>query len=158
MKIVKIKENSLAQEIGLSEGDQLIKINGERVLDHLDYEFRIADENVILDFKMNGRQLSQIEVEKDYDDDLGVEFEEMKIRKCGNDCVFCFVDQNPKNMRDGIYFRDGDYRMSYLYGHYITMTNMSKKELKRISRSKIIPALYISSCYRCRFKKKIITI
>ena len=72
------------------------------------------DENVVLDFKMNG-QISQIEVEKDYDDDLGVEFEEMKIRKCGNDCVFCFVDQNPKNMRDGIYFRDGDYRMSYLY-------------------------------------------
>ena len=142
MKIVKIKENSLAQEIGLSEGDQLIKINGERVLDHLDYEFRIADENVILDFKMNG-QLSQIEVEKDYDDDLGVEFEEMKIRKCGNDCVFCFVDQNPKNMRDGIYFRDGDYRMSYLYGHYITMTNMSKKELKRIVDQKLSP-LYIS--------------
>ena len=142
MKIVKIKENSLAQEIGLSEGDQLIKINGERVLDHLDYEFRIADENVILDFKING-QLSQVEVEKDYDDDLGVEFEEMKIRKCGNDCVFCFVDQNPKNMRDGIYFRDGDYRMSYLYGHYITMTNMSKKELKRIVDQKLSP-LYIS--------------
>ena len=142
MKIVKIKENSLGQEIGLSAGDQLIKINGERVLDHLDYEFRIADENVILDFKING-ELSQIIVEKDYDDDLGVEFEEMKIRKCGNDCVFCFVDQNPKNMRDGIYFRDGDYRMSYLYGHYITMTNMSKKELKRIVDQKLSP-LYIS--------------
>ena len=142
MKIVKIKENSLGAEIGLSEGDQLIKINGERVLDHLDYEFRIADENVILDFKING-ELSQIIVEKDYDDDLGVEFEEMKIRKCGNDCVFCFVDQNPKNMRDGIYFRDGDYRMSYLYGHYITMTNMSKKELKRIVDQKLSP-LYIS--------------
>ena len=142
MKIVKIKENSLGAEIGLSAGDQLIKINGERVLDHLDYEFRIADENVILDFKING-ELSQIIVEKDYDDDLGVEFEEMKIRKCGNDCVFCFVDQNPKNMRDGIYFRDGDYRMSYLYGHYITMTNMSKKELKRIVDQKLSP-LYIS--------------
>lgn len=142
MKIVKIKENSLGEEIGLSAGDQLIKINGERVLDHLDYEFRIADENVILDFKING-QLSQIIVEKDYDDDLGVEFEEMKIRKCGNDCVFCFVDQNPENMRDGIYFRDGDYRMSYLYGHYITMTNMSKKELKRIVDQKLSP-LYIS--------------
>ena len=142
MKIVKIKENSLGAEIGLSAGDQLIKINGERVLDHLDYEFRIADENVILDFKING-ELSQIIVEKDYDDDLGVEFEEMKIRKCGNDCVFCFVDQNPENMRDGIYFRDGDYRMSYLYGHYITMTNMSKKELKRIVDQKLSP-LYIS--------------
>tara|TARA_A100001011_G_scaffold400787_1_gene518823 strand:- start:37509 stop:38807 length:1299 start_codon:yes stop_codon:yes gene_type:complete len=142
MKIVKIKDNSLAQQIGLTEGDQLIKINGERVLDHLDYEFKIADENVVLDFKING-ELSQVIVEKDYDDDLGVEFEEMKIRKCGNDCVFCFVDQNPKNMRDGIYFRDGDYRMSYLYGHYITMTNMSKKELKRIVDQKLSP-LYIS--------------
>ena len=142
MKITRIKENSLAQEIGLSSGDRLLKINGERVLDHLDYEFRIADENVILDLQING-VLSQIIVEKDYDDDLGVEFEEMKIRKCGNDCVFCFVDQNPKNMRDGIYFRDGDYRMSYLYGHYITMTNMSKKELKRIVDQKLSP-LYIS--------------
>ena len=142
MKIVKIKENSLGEEIGLSAGDQLIKINGERVLDHLDYEFRIADENVILEFKINV-ELSQIIIEKDYDDDLGVEFEEMKIRKCGNDCVFCFVDQNPENMRDGIYFRDGDYRMSYLYGHYITMTNMSKKELKRIVDQKLSP-LYIS--------------
>ena len=142
MKIVKIKENSLAQEIGLSSGDRLLKINGEKVLDHLDYEFRIADENVVLDLQING-ELNQIIVEKNYDDDLGVEFEEMKIRKCGNDCVFCFVDQNPENMRDGIYFRDGDYRMSYLYGHYITMTNMSKKELKRIVEQRLSP-LYIS--------------
>jgi len=142
MKITKIKENSLAQQIGLSIGDSLIKINGERVLDHLDYEFRIAEESITLELQIKG-QLNQITVEKDYDDDLGVEFEEMKIRKCGNDCVFCFVDQNPENMRDGIYFRDGDYRMSYLYGHYITMTNMSKKELKRIIEQKLSP-LYIS--------------
>ncbi len=142
MKIIKIKENSLGQEIGLKSGDRLIKINGERVLDHLDYEFKIADENVILDFQIEGK-MNQVIVEKNYDDDLGVEFEEMKIRKCGNDCVFCFVDQNPENMREGIYFRDGDYRMSYLYGHYITMTNMSKKELKRIVDQKLSP-LYIS--------------
>ena len=142
MKIIKIKQNSLAQQIGLSIGDRLLKINGQPVLDHLDYEFRITDENVTLDFQMGG-VLNQVIVDKDYDDDLGVEFEEMKIRKCGNDCVFCFVDQNPKNMREGIYFRDGDYRMSYLYGHYITMTNMSKKELKRIVEQKLSP-LYIS--------------
>ena len=142
MKIIKIKQNSLAKQIGLSVGDRLLKINGQPVLDHLDYEFRITDETVTLDFKM-GDILSQVIIDKDYDDDLGVEFEEMKIRKCGNDCVFCFVDQNPKNMREGIYFRDGDYRMSYLYGHYITMTNMSKKELKRIVEQKFSP-LYIS--------------
>ena len=142
MKITKIKENSLAEQIGLSIGDSLLKINGKSIIDHLDYEFRIADENITLDLQIKG-ELNQIIVEKDYDDDLGVEFEEMKIRKCGNDCVFCFVDQNPENMRDGIYFRDGDYRMSYLYGHYITMTNMSKKELKRIIDQKLSP-LYIS--------------
>tara|TARA_B100000029_G_C17563610_1_gene954309 strand:+ start:157 stop:1449 length:1293 start_codon:yes stop_codon:yes gene_type:complete len=142
MKIVKIKENSLAQQIGLSIGDRLLKINGKRVIDHLDYEFRITDENITLDFEISGK-INQVMVEKDYDDDLGVEFEEMKIRKCGNDCVFCFVDQNPKNMRDGIYFRDGDYRMSYLYGHYITMTNMGQNELSRIVAQKLSP-LYIS--------------
>jgi len=142
MKIIRIKENSLANEIGLSVGDILLKINGKRVIDHLDYEFRITDEKITLDFQIKGK-LNQIIVEKDYDDDLGVEFEEMKIRKCGNDCVFCFVDQNPENMREGIYFRDGDYRMSYLYGHYITMTNMGKNELKRIIDQKLSP-LYIS--------------
>ena len=142
MKIIKIKENSLADQIGLSVGDRLLKINGKRVIDHLDYEFRISDENITLDFQIGGK-LDQVIIEKDYDDDLGVEFEEMKIRKCGNDCVFCFVDQNPKNMREGIYFRDGDYRMSYLYGHYITMTNMGKNELKRIIEQKLSP-LYIS--------------
>ncbi len=142
MKIISIKENSLASEIGLSVGDVLLKINGKRVIDHLDYEFRIADEKITLDFQIGGK-LNQVIVEKDYDDDLGVEFEEMKIRKCGNDCVFCFVDQNPKNMREGIYFRDGDYRMSYLYGHYITMTNMGNNELKRIIEQKLSP-LYIS--------------
>ena len=142
MKIIRIKDNSLASQIGLSIGDILLKINGKRVIDHLDYEFRIADEKITLDFQIKGK-LNQIIVDKEYDDDLGVEFEEMKIRKCGNDCVFCFVDQNPKNMREGIYFRDGDYRMSYLYGHYITMTNMGKNELKRIIEQKLSP-LYIS--------------
>ena len=142
MKIIKIKENSLAKQIGLSVGDSLLKINGKPVIDHLDYEFRITDESVTLDFQMGGKP-NQVIVEKDYDDDLGVEFEEMKIRKCGNDCVFCFVDQNPENMRNGMYFRDGDYRMSYLHGHYITMTNMSKKELSRIVEQKLSP-LYIS--------------
>ena len=142
MKIIKIKQNSLADKIGLSVGDRLLKINGKRVIDHLDYEFRIADENITLDIQINGK-LDQIIVEKGYDDDLGVEFEQMKIRKCGNDCVFCFVDQNPRNMRDGIYFRDGDYRMSYLYGHYITMTNMGKNELDRIIEQRLSP-LYLS--------------
>ena len=101
-----------------------------------------ASTTATLDLEINGR-LKQVEIEKEYDDDLGVEFEEMKIRSCANDCVFCFVDQNPPDMREGMYFRDGDYRMSYLYGHYITMTNMGQNELNRIVEQKLSP-LYIS--------------
>jgi putative radical SAM enzyme (TIGR03279 family) len=142
LKITKVHPESLGAEIGIQPGNRLIRINGKRVQDELDYQFRITEESLILDFEIDGK-IEQVEVEKEYDDDLGVEFEEMKIRSCANDCVFCFVDQNPPNMRDGMYFRDGDYRMSYLYGHYITMTNMGQNELNRIVEQRLSP-LYIS--------------
>ena len=142
MKILSIQPDSLAETIGINPGDRLLKINGKRVIDELDYKFRITEELVILDLEINGR-IERIEVEKDYDDDLGVQFEEMKIRSCANDCVFCFVDQNPPEMRQGMYFRDGDYRMSYLHGHYITLTNMGQNELNRIVEQRMSP-LYIS--------------
>ena len=142
MKIIKVYPDSLGEIIGLHPGDRLLKINGKRVQDEIDYKFRITEENIILDIEING-QIEQVEVEKYYDDDMGVEFEEMKIRSCANDCVFCFVDQNPPHMRDGMYFRDGDFRMSYLHGHYITMTNMGQNDLDRIIVQKLSP-LYIS--------------
>ena len=142
MKIINVFPESLGEKIGIHPGDRLLKINGKRVQDEIDYKFRMTEEILTLDLEINGR-LEQVEIEKDYDDDLGVEFEEMKIRSCANDCVFCFVDQNPPGMRDGMYFRDGDYRMSYLYGHYITMTNMGQNELNRIVEQKLSP-LYIS--------------
>ena len=142
MKIVKVKPDSLAEKINLQPGDRLLKINGKRVVDEIDYKFRMTEESLILDLEING-QFDRVEVEKEYDDDLGVQFEEMKIRECANNCVFCFVDQNPLNMRKGLYFRDGDYRMSYLHGHYITMTNMGQNELERIIEQRLSP-LYIS--------------
>jgi putative radical SAM enzyme (TIGR03279 family) len=142
MKIIRVKTNSLAGKIGLKPGDRLLKINGKKVLDEIDYKFRFTEENLILDLEING-QLDKVEISKEYDEGLGVQFEEMKIRKCANDCVFCFVDQNPEGMRGGMYFRDGDYRMSYLFGHYITMTNMGNNELNRIIEQKMSP-LYIS--------------
>ncbi|MDB3868524.1 DUF512 domain-containing protein [Candidatus Marinimicrobia bacterium] len=142
MKIINVRENTLGKMIGLKAGDRLLKINGKRVIDEIDYRFRITDENITLDLEIDGK-MDKVIIDKDYDDDLGVEFEEFKIRKCGNDCVFCFVDQNPEGMRTGMYFRDGDYRLSYLHGHYITMTNMGQNELDRIVKQKMSP-LYIS--------------
>ena len=142
MKIIKVYPDSLGEAIGIKPGDRLLKINDKRVKDEIDYKFRITEQNISLELELNG-QIERIEVDKEYDDDLGVLFEELKIRKCANDCVFCFVDQNPPNMRKGMYFRDGDYRMSYLHGHYITMTNMGQNELNRIVEQRLSP-LYIS--------------
>ena len=142
MKIIKVYPDSLGEAIGIKPGDRLLKINDKRVKDEIDYKFRITEQNISLELELNG-QIEKIEIDKEYDDDLGVLFEELKIRKCANDCVFCFVDQNPPNMRKGMYFRDGDYRMSYLHGHYITMTNMGQNELNRIVEQRLSP-LYIS--------------
>ena len=142
MKIIKVFPNSLATEIGLKPGDKLLKINNKRVKDDIDYQFKIADQFVKLEFEIDGKKLLY-DIEKDYDDTLGVEFEEFNIRACANDCVFCFVDQNPEGMRQELYFRDGDFRLSYLHGHYVTMTNMGQKDLNRVVEQRLSP-LYIS--------------
>jgi putative radical SAM enzyme (TIGR03279 family) len=142
MKIKIVHENSLGAELGLQPGDKIEAIDNSRVRDILDYKFKITDDQIRLKVRQNG-ELVEYDLEKDEDDDLGLEFEDMRIRKCANDCVFCFVDQNPPGMRSGIYFRDGDFRMSFLHGHYITLTNMGWKELKRVVEQRLTP-LYIS--------------
>ena len=142
MKILTVSESSTGAELGLKPGDKIESIDGSRVKDIIDYRFKISDENILLRVRKSGA-IQEFEIEKDYDDDLGLEFEEFRIRKCANDCIFCFVDQNPPGMRDGLYFRDGDFRLSFLHGHYITMTNMGWKELKRVVEQRLTP-LYIS--------------
>ena len=142
MKILTVSERSTGAEIGLKPGDKIEAIDGSRVKDIIDYRFKISDENILLRVRKSGA-VQEFEIEKDYDDDLGLEFEDFRIRKCANDCIFCFVDQNPPGMREAVYFRDGDFRLSFLHGHYITMTNMGWKELKRVVEQRLTP-LYIS--------------
>lgn len=142
MKVIEVNRGSIAEDLGIKPGDRLLRLNNKRVKDEIDYKFRITEEEVVVEFEIDGKSKS-FEIEKDYDDDLGILFEEFKIRTCANDCVFCFVDQNPEGMRSGMYFRDGDFRLSYLHGHYVTMTNMGQKELSRIVEQKLSP-LYIS--------------
>ena len=142
MKILTVSERSTGAEIGLKPGDKIEAIDGSRVKDIIDYRFKISDENILLRVRKPDA-VQEFEIEKDYDDDLGLEFEDFRIRKCANDCIFCFVDQNPPGMREAVYFRDGDFRLSFLHGHYITMTNMGWKELKRVVEQRLTP-LYIS--------------
>lgn len=144
-KIIKIYPNSIAEAIGLDVGDELISINGDCIRDILDYKFMIQE--YMIDLKV--KKLDKIEnyrIEKLPEQDLGIEFDGPifdKIKKCHNSCIFCFIDQLPKGLRTSLYQKDDDYRLSFLYGNYITLTNLRKEDITKIIRYRLSP-LYIS--------------
>ena len=142
MKIITIDQASTGRECGLQPGDEVLSINGAPVRDIIDYRFLTAEEAIEMEVRRGNEQII-FEIEKDTDDSLGLNFEPLKIRRCGNDCIFCFVDQNPQNMRSTMYFRDEDFRLSFLSGHYVTLSNMSRADLERIVRQRLTP-LFIS--------------
>ena len=143
MKITNIYEDSLAEEMGLREGDQLLRINGEQVKDIIDYRFHFSQAHIEMVVFRDGERHTIPAFEKHPDTQLGVEFEPMKIRSCANDCLFCFVDQNPEGVRESLNFRDGDYRLSFMHGHYVTLTNVGWNEMERITTQKLSP-IYVS--------------
>lgn len=140
--IKNVAEGSIASELGIEPGDILISVNGNEIQDVFDYQFQINDENLeIVIAKPNGEEW-EFEIEKEYNEDLGIDFSEGlmdKYRTCRNKCVFCFIDQNPKGMRNTIYFKDDDSRLSFLQGNYITLTNMKDEDIDRIIRYKLDP-------------------
>ncbi len=144
--ISKIMPNSIADEIGLEQGDRLLAVDGQDIRDIIDLSFALADDYVeILIEKKNGEQ-ETIEIDKEYDEDLGIEFESAVfdgVRRCANNCIFCFVDQMAPGMRESLYVKDDDYRLSFLYGNFVTLTNLGPKDIKRISQLHLSP-LYIS--------------
>lgn len=142
VRVTAVEPRSLAARLGWRPGDEILALNGAPVEDELDFRFKATEERVEVRLRRQGA-LETVTVEKSYDEGLGVELEEFRIRTCGDDCVFCFVDQNPTGLRDTLYFRDGDFRMSFLYGNYITMTNLRERDLKRIVEQKLSP-LYVS--------------
>lgn len=137
-----IVTESIAWELGLAPGDELITINNNYIKDALDYHYLIKDEvlNVLIR-KPDGEEW-ELDIEKDYDDDLGIVFEEGLMdsySSCRNKCIFCFIDQMPPNMRETLYFKDDDARLSFLQGNYITLTNLSEEEIDRIIFYKLSP-------------------
>ncbi len=140
--IQSVAENSIGEEMGIEPGDYLVAINEEEIDDVFDYQYLIKDEYVeILIRKSNGEEWV-LEIDKDYDEDLGIAFENSLMsdyRTCHNKCMFCFIDQMPKGMRDTLYFKDDDSRLSFLQGNYITLTNMSEKDINRIIRFNLAP-------------------
>jgi len=145
-KIKSVAQGSIAEECGLAPGDRLVCVNGSPVADYIDYIFSMADEDILVTVqKADGGEI-EIEIEKEPYEELGVEFESDGFGKklvCRNKCVFCFVDQLPKGMRKPLYFKDDDWRLSFLMGSYITLTNLSEADIERIIRQRISP-LYVS--------------
>lgn len=140
--IKKILPGSIAEEFELAPGDRLISINGHEIEDIFDYQFYAEDTYIeILIEKPDGEQWI-LEVDKEEDEDLGIEFDNGlmdEYRSCHNKCIFCFIDQMPKGMRDTLYFKDDDSRLSFLQGNYVTLTNMSDHDLDRIIQYHLSP-------------------
>lgn len=145
-KISRVLPDSIAEEIGFEPGDAIIKINQTQPRDLIDYRFLCSDEYLELEVLDAEGETHQIEIEKDYDDDLGLEFETALfdgLIQCNNNCPFCFIDQQPSGKRASLYYKDDDYRLSFLYGSYLTLTNLTEKEWRRIEQMRLSP-LFVS--------------
>ena len=142
VKISGIEENSIAMKKKISAGDELIKINGNEINDVLDYRFYINEKKLVLSLKTAEGKFRAVTVHKDEFDDLGLEFETYLMDKqqlCKIKCIFCFIDQLPEGLRESLYFKDDDSRLSFLFGNYITLTNMNDADIDRIIKMHISP-------------------
>lgn len=140
--VKEIEAGSIAEELGIEPGDKLLSINDIEIEDVFDYHFYVNDEELVLLIEKPDGEQWEIEIEKDYDEDLGITFEQGlmdEYRSCRNKCMFCFIDQMPEGMRDTLYFKDDDSRLSFLQGNYITLTNMSDHDIERIVRYHLEP-------------------
>ncbi len=137
-----VAPDSIGEEMEIAPGDYLLTINNEEISDVFDYQYLIKDEYIeVIIRKSNGEEWL-LEIDKNYDDDLGIVFENSMMsdyRSCHNKCIFCFIDQMPKGMRETLYFKDDDSRLSFLQGNYITLTNMNDKDIDRIIRYHLAP-------------------
>lgn len=137
-----IVSGSIADEMGIEPGDRLISINGQEIEDIFDYQFYSEDEELLLLVEKPDGEQWELEIGKDADEELGMEFGPGlmdEYRSCRNKCIFCFIDQMPSGMRDTLYFKDDDSRLSFLQGNYVTLTNMSDHDIERIIRYRLEP-------------------
>jgi len=141
MKIINVDDRSPAQRAGIVVGDEIVSVSGHPIRDVLDYKYYTYERNleIVLD---RGGETCTVQVKKQEGEDLGLDFETYimdKARSCANNCVFCFIDQLPQGMRDSLYFKDDDLRLSFLLGNYITLTNLSDRDIARIIEMRISP-------------------
>ena len=144
--VSEVEPESLAQELGIQAGDEIITINRRRLRDYLDYKYQIADPSISLSIKKADGRRQTLRVEKDPDQDLGIRFRSDvfdRVKVCNNKCLFCFMDQMPRGLRKSLFLKDDDYRLSFLHGNYLTLTNLTPADIRRIVQLKLSP-LYVS--------------
>lgn len=144
--VAEVEKESIAAELGLQKGDRIVSINNTPLVDLIQFQYDWVGEEALLEIEKKSGEKVVYEIEKDYDEPLGVIFNQAVfdgIKPCRNKCLFCFVDQMPQGMRPSLYIKDDDYRVSFLQGSYITLTNLKQKDLERIVTEKLSP-LYVS--------------
>jgi putative radical SAM enzyme (TIGR03279 family) len=144
MKIISIIKKSIASRRGISLGDELLAINGHPINDLIDYKYYSAEDHLDLKLKSEDGTMRRVKIKKQPDKDLGLEFDDIKYKSCKNNCIFCFVHQLPKGLRKALYFKDEDFRLSFLHGSFITLTNTSDEDIQRIIHQRLSP-IYISA-------------
>ena len=140
--VSRVLPGSIAEELGIEPGDKLKSINDAEIEDVFDYHYYVSDEELVLLIEKPDGEEWELEIEKDYEEDLGLEFEQGLMdtyRSCRNKCMFCFIDQMPEGMRKTLYFKDDDSRLSFLQGNYVSLTNMSDHDIDRIIRYHLEP-------------------
>jgi putative radical SAM enzyme (TIGR03279 family) len=143
IRVSAVQAESIAEEIGLAAGTELISVNGRELEDFLDWEFLTAEEQFLLHVRQSDGSEVEFDIERPLGEPLGVSLEPVRIRRCANRCDFCFVDGLPDGLRDVLYIRDDDYRLSFRYGNFATLTNLKPKDLERIKEYRLSP-LYVS--------------
>ena len=141
-KIAAVAPGSIAEELELEPGDVILAINDQEIEDIFDYHYLVEDEYLVMLVEKPDGEQWELEIEKDMDEDLGITFENGLMddyKSCSNKCIFCFIDQMPPGMRDTLYFKDDDSRLSFLQGNYVTLTNMKEKDIDRIIRYRLDP-------------------
>ncbi len=143
IRVTAVQPNSIAAELGLIPGTELLTVNGRELDDFLDWEFLTAEETLLLHVRQPGGEEIEFDLERPLDEPLGVSLEPARIRRCANRCDFCFVDGLPDGLRDVLYIRDDDYRLSFRYGNFATLTNLKPSDVERIIEYRLSP-LYVS--------------
>ena len=140
--IAQVLPGGIAEEMGLEPGDSILSINGTEMEDIFDYQYLVQDSYIEVMVLTKDGEECKLEIDKEEDEDLGVEFEQGLMddyRRCSNNCIFCFIDQNPPGMRETLYFKDDDTRLSFLQGNYVTLTNLSDRDIERMIKYRMEP-------------------